>query len=57
MTMHPTQRVRAALHKPIGSMGTFAEDSGVVLPMLPETDGFEITFLDPGVQAYAFTYG
>jgi thiol-disulfide isomerase/thioredoxin len=39
MTMHPTQRVRAALHKPIGSMGTFAEDSSVVLPMLPETDG------------------
>jgi hypothetical protein len=37
--MHPTQRVRAALHKPIGSMGTFAEDSSVVLPMLPETDG------------------
>jgi hypothetical protein len=57
MTMHPTQRVRAALHKPIGSMGTFAEDSSVVLPMLPETDGFEITFLDPGVQAYAFTFG
>jgi thiol-disulfide isomerase/thioredoxin len=39
MIMNPTQRVRAALHEPIGSMGTLAEDGSVVLPMLPETDG------------------
>jgi thiol-disulfide isomerase/thioredoxin len=39
MTMHPTHRLRAALHEAIAPMGTFAEDSGLVIPMLPETDG------------------
>jgi thiol-disulfide isomerase/thioredoxin len=37
--MNPTQRLRGALHEAIASMGTLAEDGGLVIPMLPETDG------------------
>ena len=37
--MNLTQRSRAALHEATASMGTFAEDGSVVLPMLPETEG------------------
>jgi thiol-disulfide isomerase/thioredoxin len=39
MVMNPTQHLRAALHEAVAPTGTFAEDSNVVIPMLPETDG------------------